>query len=268
MKVDRFIVFNMIDRVRLPFRKERQLYSDLFHILGFYPRNIELYKLALVHRSLGKKVGKGCPINNERLEFLGDAILDAAVADIVYNHFPTKREGFLTNARSKLVQRDMLNKLAQEMGIVQFLQRESQPATHNSYLGGNAFEALVGAMYLDRGYIACKRFVYRQVLSRLVNIDKVAYKEINFKSKLIEWAQKHKLELVFQQESESRDEQGNPIFTYSTVIEGMVCGTGSGFSKKESQQQASKQALNRLRSNVKFLDRVLALRMNRSKEQA
>ena len=108
---------NLIDRIKLPFRKEKELYSSLHAILGFYPHDISYYKLALMHKSVMRRNAKGRPVNNERLEFLGDAILDAIVGDIVYRHFPGKREGFLTNTRSKLVQRETLNRLAKEMGI-------------------------------------------------------------------------------------------------------------------------------------------------------
>ena len=114
-------VNDIIDSIKLPFRKEKELFSALYNILGFYPRNIDLYKQALLHKSLGRRNEKGRPINNERLEFLGDAILDAVVGDIVYRHFEGKREGFLTNTRSKLVSRSTLGKLAQEMGIDQLV---------------------------------------------------------------------------------------------------------------------------------------------------
>ena len=112
---------NFIDRIKLSFRKDKELYFSLYEILGFYPHNISYYKMALMHKSIMHRNSKGKPVNNERLEFLGDAVLDAVVGDIVYQHFPGKREGFLTNTRSKLVQRDTLNKLAQEMGINQLV---------------------------------------------------------------------------------------------------------------------------------------------------
>ena len=114
---------NLIDRMKLPFRKDKELYLSLRKIIGFYPHDISYYKLALMHKSMYKRNAKGKPVNNERLEFLGDAVLDATVGDIVYRHFPGKREGFLTNTRSKLVQRDTLNRLAQEMGINHSLKR-------------------------------------------------------------------------------------------------------------------------------------------------
>ena len=137
---------SIIDRIKLPFRKEKELFSSLREILGFYPRRIELYKLALMHKSIARRNAKGKPVNNERLEFLGDAVLDAVVGDIVYRHFEGKREGFLTNTRSKLVQRDTLNKLAQEMGINRLILSAGHSNSHNNYMGGNAFEALVGAI--------------------------------------------------------------------------------------------------------------------------
>ena len=159
---------NLIDRLKLPFRKEKELFSSLYAIMGFYPRHIEYYKLALMHKSVARRNAKGKPLNNERLEFLGDAILDAVVGDIVYRHFEGKREGFLTNTRSKLVQRDTLNRLAQEMGIDRLVLTSTRSCSHNSYMGGNAFEALVGAIYLDRGYDSCMRFMQRRILSQLI----------------------------------------------------------------------------------------------------
>lgn len=180
------MINNFIDKMKLPFRKEKELYSSLFNVIGFYPHDISLYKQALLHKSIAKRNEKGRPVNNERLEFLGDAILDAIVGDIVFRHFEGKREGFLTNTRSKIVQRETLNKLAQEIGISQLIMSNGHSSSHNSYMDGNAFEALVGAIYLDRGYEACMRFMKKRILSQLINLDKVAYKEVNFKSKLIE----------------------------------------------------------------------------------
>lgn len=238
---------------------------SLYEIIGFYPHNIELYKTALLHKSIARRNEKGKPVNNERLEFLGDAILDAVVGDIVFQHFPGKREGFLTNTRSKLVQRETLNKLAQEMGINQLILSNGRSSSHNSYMGGNAFEALVGAIYLDRGYNACMRFMKKRILAQMINIDKVAYKEVNFKSKLIEWSQKNRVNMDFKSLEEKKDKNGSPYFTYQVVLEGIEGCTGSGFSKKESQQQASKLTLERLRKEPQFIDEVFAAKANRTK---
>ena len=256
---------NIIDRIRLPFRKEKELYSSLYDIIGFYPHDISFYKLALMHKSVMRRNAKGKPVNNERLEFLGDAILDAVVGDIVYQHFPGKREGFLTNTRSKLVQRDTLNKLAQEMGINQLILSSGHTSSHNSYMGGNAFEALVGAIYLDQGYNACMRFMNKRILAQMINIDKVAYKEVNFKSKLIEWSQKNKVRLSYEQVLQEKDKNGNPIFEFKVVLEGVEGCSGRGFSKKESQQLASKLTLDKLKKKPQFIDEVFAAKANRTK---
>ena len=256
---------NLIDRIRLPFRKEKELFSAIYEMTGFYPRNIEYYRLALMHKSVSKRNAKGRPLNNERLEFLGDAILDAVVGDIVYRHFEGKREGFLTNTRSKLVQRETLNKLAQEMGLVQLIKSSGQSMSHNSYMGGNAFEALVGAIYLDRGYNACMKFMQKRILRQLINIDKVAYKEVNFKSKLLEWTQKNRVCMEFRQISQSKDEGGSPVFECVAVIEGIEGCKGKGYSKKESQQLASKDTLQRLRREPQFIDAIFAAKSERTK---
>lgn len=231
-----------IDQIRLPFRKEKELYLSIYHIIGILPHNLEYYKTALLHKSVARRNEKGRPINNERLEFLGDAILDAIVGDIVFQHFSGKREGFLTNTRSKIVQRDTLNRLAKDMGITRLILSNGRSASHNSYLGGNAFEALVGALYLDHGYNACKKFMQKQILGELINIDKVAYKEVNFKSKLLEWTQKHKVEIEFKPLNFGKDSDGNPTFSFQVILENIACGEGKGYSKKKvSRKQPKKQ---------------------------
>lgn len=256
---------NLIDRMKLPFRKDKELYLSLRQIIGFYPHDIGYYKLALMHKSMFKRNATGKPVNNERLEFLGDAILDATVGDIVYRHFPGKREGFLTNTRSKLVQRETLNRLAQEMGINQLILSNGRSSSHNSYMGGNAFEALVGAIYLDRGYDACMKFMRKRILTQMINIDKVAYKEVNFKSKLIEWSQKNRVRIDFRVLSQEKDKTGSPVFKYQVMLETVEGCTGTGFSKKESQQMASKLTLERLRKEPQFIDQVFAAKTDRTK---
>ena len=253
----------IIDRIKLPFRKEKELYLSLYNIIGVLPHNLSSYKTALLHKSVARRNDKGKPVNNERLEFLGDAILDAIVGDIVYEHFPGKREGFLTNTRSKIVQRETLNKLANDLGITRLILSSGHSQSHNSYLGGNAFEALVGALYLDHGYTACMKFMKKQILGELINIDKVAYKEVNFKSKLIEWTQKHKICLEFKPLSFGKDKEGSPTFSFQVVLEGIACGEGSGYSKKESQQEAAKVTLQYIRKNTKFADKIFKAKQKR-----
>lgn len=259
------MLINLIDRLRLPFRKDKSLYIDLQRIIGFYPHNIAYYKQALLHKSMFKRNEKGKPVNNERLEFLGDAILDAVVGHIVYRHFPGKREGFLTNTRSKLVSRETLGKLAEELGLMRLIMSSGRGQSHNSYIGGNAFEALVGAIYLDRGYDACMRFLEKRILARVINIDKVAYKEVNFKSKLLEWAQKNRVKIDFSMEPVTSDEKGSPMFKCKVLLEGVEGCEATGYSKKESQQSASRLTLNQLRKKPQFVEKVFAAKTDRTK---
>ena len=256
---------NIIDKIKLPFRKEKELYLSLYKMMGFYPRKIELYKQALLHRSAAQRTAKGKPVNNERLEFLGDAILDAAVGDIVFRHFPGKREGFLTNTRSKLVQRETLGRLAHEMGLDSLVRSNGKGTSHNSYMGGNAFEALVGAIYLDRGYDACMRFMKKRILAQMINIDKVAYTEVNFKSKLLEWSQKNRVKLEFHLDTQKKDDKGSPIFCHTVMLEGIEGCSGEGYSKKESQQKAAKLTLEQLKRKPQFLDSVFTAKSDRTK---
>ena len=256
---------DIIDHIRLPFRKEKELFSSLYDIMGFYPRQIDYYKQALLHKSVRRRNDKGKPLNNERLEFLGDAILDAAVGDIVYRHFQGKREGFLTTTRSKLVSRETLGKVANEMGLGNLLLSANHSTSHNSYVEGNALEALVGAIYLDRGYDACLDFFERRILGRYIDMDKVAFKEVNFKSKLLEWSQKNRVRLEFRMLKQKTDENGSPIFSFMVLLEGEEGEKGSGYSKKEAQQNASKDTLQRLKREPQFVDKIFAAKTERTK---
>ena len=237
--------------------------TELEERIGYVFKNPALLERALATPAV--RMIKPDAKDNQRLEFLGDAVLDAVVGDIVYQHFPGKREGFLTNTRSKLVQRDTLNKLAQEMGINQLILSNGHSSSHNSYMGGNAFEALVGAIYLDRGYDACMFFMKNRILAQMINIDKVAYKEVNFKSKLIEWSQKNRVQLEYVLIEQQKDDNGSPVFTYQVEIEGVKGGIGKGYSKKESQQLASKETLDNLRKKPQYIDEVFAAKANRTK---
>ena len=256
---------NIYDRMKLLFRKDKELYLSLYSIIGIYPHDISYYRVALMHKSALRRNENGRLVNNERLEFLGDAILDAIVGDIVYRHFPGKREGFLTNTRSKIVQRDTLNRLASEMGIIKLVTTNGKAnSSHNSYMGGNAFEALVGAIYLDQGYDACMKFMKKRILKQMINIDKVAYKEVNFKSKLLEWTQKNRVKIEFRLLSQKSD-KGSPVFEYQVLLEGVEGCSATGYSKKESQQKASKLTLEQLRRKPQFIDEVFAAKSNRTK---
>lgn len=249
---------NQIDKIRLLFHKERESYFCFYKILGFFPRNIQVYKQALLHKSTSLRSDKGRPLNNERLEFLGDAILDAIVGDIVFKHFEGRREGFLTNTRSKIVQRETLNKLAVEIGLDKLVKYSTRSSSHNSYMYGNAFEAFIGAIYLDQGYERCKQFMEEKIFKDLIDLDKMSRKEVNFKSKLIEWSQKNKMEVSFELIEQFLDEDYNPMFHTEIRIEGLSAGTGTGYSKKESQQNAAQMALKKIKSDETFKEEIQA----------
>jgi ribonuclease-3 len=227
-------------------------------MLGFYPRDIRIYEQALLHKSSSIKSDQGRLLNNERLEFLGDAILDAVVGDIVYQKFDGKREGFLTNTRSKIVSRESLNHVAEQIGLSKLIKFSTRHSAHNSYMGGNAFEALVGAIYLDRGYAYCKYFMEHRIIGQYIDLNRVSRKEVNFKSKLIEWSQKNKVELIFELISQAVDEFNSPTFETEVVIEGIRTCKGKGYSKKESQQEAAHGVLNKIKKDSAFVESIFA----------
>ena len=258
---------NLIDRMRLLFRKDKESYLCFYRMLGFYPHNIRYYEQALLHRSSSVKSDQGRLLNNERLEFLGDAILDAVVGDIVYQKFEGKREGFLTNTRSKIVSRESLNHVAEQIGLSKLIKFSIRHSSHNSYMGGNAFEALVGAIYLDRGYAYCKDFMEHRIIGPYINLNKVSRKEVNFKSKLIEWSQKNKVEIVFDLINQSLDEFNSPVFETEILIEGIHACKGKGYSKKESQQLAAHETLNRIKKDSAFVESIFAAKALRESPQ-
>ena len=257
---------NLFDRAKLFFSKDREFRSALYDIMGFCPHNIDLYRTAFAHKSQeyrSKKLGNK-PLNNERLEFLGDAVLETVVSHIVYRHFPNKREGFLTNTRSKIVSRESLGKLAKELHIDRLIQSQTHSRTHNSYLGGNSFEALMGAIYLDRGFRYAFRFVEQRIIGAVLDLESVASKEVNFKSKLLEWSQKNRIRLEFKDSATDTDNANGPSFLTTIVIEGLYAGEGKGYSKKESHQTAAKDALTKLRREPQFLDSVFRAKEKRT----
>ena len=257
---------NTIYKIRLLFRKDKESYLRFYQILGFYPRDIRIYEQALLHKSSSIKSDKGRLLNNERLEFLGDAVLDTVVADILYHRFEGKREGFLTNTRSKIVSRETLNRVAEEIGLLGLVKFNTRQSAHNNYMGGNAFEALIGAIYLDKGYEVCKQFIENRIIGKYIDVEKISRKEVNFKSKLIEWSQKNRMELSFELLKQGYDEFNSPIFESEVIIEGIHAGRGKGYSKKESQQVAAQESLNMIKKNSIFMEQILAVKAIREGE--
>ncbi|HHU41068.1 MAG TPA: ribonuclease III [Fermentimonas caenicola] len=222
--------------------------------MGFYPDRIDLYREAMTHRSSSVRSKKGKWVNNERLEFLGDAILDAIVADILYKKFENKKEGFLTSTRSRIVQRETLNKLAINLGLDKLIVSATRNLAHNTNIYGDALEALIGAIYLDQGYRVAKKFVFETMIKQHINIEKVLKSEVDFKSRLIEWGQKNRVDVIFEVTDSSYDSQNNPVFVSCVKVGNVEIGSGKGYSKKESHQKAAKMAIKKLRESNDLQD--------------
>ena len=242
MKADRFFK-KIIDKIRLLSRKDRESYLLLYSILGYVPGDIKLYEMAMTHSSTSGAKKLSC---NERLEFLGDAVLSSVTADYLYSNFSREREGFLTKSRSNLVCRESLNELAIQIGLDKYVHACGVANQHNNYIYGNALEALVGAIYIDKGYKQCRRFLLDRVFSRIADIESVVKADKNYKSRLIEWGQKLHIDVEFRIVTEELRKDG-VFFVSEVLVAGEIYGIGEGFSKRESQQKAARQALAKIR---------------------
>jgi len=240
------VVRKIVQQIKLFSSSRKEFYLFLKDILGFYPGNLKLYDLAFVHKSASMVDSRGNYVNNERLEYLGDAILGAIIADFLYNRFPQEDEGFLTKTRSKLVNRPFLTKLTYDMGLNVFIDSNTTKNIDNSHIYGDALEALIGAIYLDKDYQTAKYFVTKKILSQFVNLNEIEQNDTNFKSQLIEWSQKNKKEVVFQTTEETNEKNKQPRFVAIVEIENVEVGKGEGTSKKEAQQNAARKTLEKL----------------------
>jgi len=231
-----------INRFRIP-KEDKELYYKIKAIFGYSPRNIGLYKLALVHKSASIILSKGKKVNNERLEYLGDAVLDAIVADYLFDQFPNQKEGFLTKMRSKIVSRISLNQLALNIGLDKIIvsQNSIQPGQKNIY--GNTFEALIGAMFLDRGYQFTSDRIISKILEKYIDVDELQTIETDYKSRIIEWSQKNRCTLKFQNKEIPSENSSSPNFHATIYINDIAAGEGFGSSKKEAEQNAAMEAL-------------------------
>lgn len=228
------------------FRKDRPYYLQLIGILGFLPRNVTLYRIAFTHKSASFQLKDGTFVNNERLEYLGDALLGAIAAEHIYNEFDHMDEGFMTKLRARIVKRKHLNSTAIKMGIPVMISSLSHTANSSKHLYGNALEALIGAIYLDRGYRCVSRFFRHRMVGKHIDMVSLAKKDSDYKSRLIEWAQKKKHEVVFSSHEEYDSDSKIPSFASTVAIDQVDSGIGKGDSKKEAEQQAAKAALRQI----------------------
>ena len=224
---------------------ERNFKSSLKNILGFSPKNLSLYTQAFRHNSVAKEIKEGVKDSNERLEFLGDAVLSIVIADFLFKKFPYKDEGFLTKMRSKMVSRDHLNQLSMKMGLNKLLVQTKDPGLKFSSMHGDAFEALIGAIYLDKGFVHVQDFILNRILKFHVDVEKILITETDFKSKLIEWSQREKNDLQFKV-MEATGNGYDRQFVIAVMVNGEPVAQAQHFSKKKAEQLSAEAASTKL----------------------
>lgn len=242
------MIVNLLHRVKIQFSTDKEIYQSIKNIFGFYPGNIFLYQLALRHRSVAKKVADGTKMSNERLEYLGDAILGAVVADYLFKKFPLKDEGFLTDMRSKIVSRASLNKLSQKMGIDKLVLADNDGNKHFRSINGDAFEAMIGALFLDKGYNFSAKIIINRILGVHFDIDALQETKTNHKSTLLEYCQKNKLPLEYK----VINEVGNGYrkqFEIEVLVDGKSLATARDYSIKGAEKLGAEKAYLSLTEN-------------------
>lgn len=241
----------MLRLLRYHDKADKELAKNIFNLFGFYPRNIFLYQLAFTHKSMSKRVN-GIEVSNERLEYLGDAILSSIVAEYLFKKYPTKQEGFLTEMRSRIVSRSSLNKLSLKFGFEDLVSYAKSHDKHSKFrsLGGNAFEAFTGAIFLDRGY----KFTYKIIVDRIIKIhlyiDDIEKNEVNFKSRILEWSQKNKHQLEFKMVG-TKGEGFDRLYYTKLFIDEKEYAESCDFSIKGAEQLASEKAWHLLEEEEK-----------------
>ncbi|MCF8331390.1 MAG: ribonuclease III [Bacteroidales bacterium] len=226
--------------VKAHFSEDKDLYESIKNIFGFYPGNIFLYKLALTHKSVAEEIKEGVKDSNERLEFLGDAILGSVVADFLFKKYPFKDEGFLTETRSKIVSRIQLNQLSLKLGLDKLIASSSDKQSNARSILGDAFEAFVGAMHLDKGYEFTYRVLVDYIIKVHIDLEELLKKDINFKSKLIEWAQKERKEIdfkVIKELGQGTEKQ----YVVKIFIDGVAYEEGCDFSIKGAEKLSAEK---------------------------
>ncbi len=235
------------------FKRNGNFFMQLNKILGFKPKQIKFYNKAFTHRSMNIKDDSGNPFNYERLEFLGDAMLSSVIASHLYIEAPSGDEGYLTKMRSKIVSREHLNELGKELNLINLVKSKIPSGQFGDNIHGNLFEALVGAIFLDRGYKYCEKFIYKRVIIPYVDIEKLEGKVISYKSLLIEWCQKEKKTFSYN----VYDDTGNDDVRHFSVklsIDDKVVAKARATSKKKAEEKASKRAFFAFQSKIsKFI---------------
>jgi len=236
--------------VRSYSKEDESFYYELKQLLSFSPKKINYYKKAFTHKSLKAIDKKGNPVNYERLEFLGDAMLGSIIASYLYKKAPKGTEGYLTQMRSKIVSREHLNELGRGLNLLKFVKSAIADKNVGDNIYGNIFEALLGAIYLDRGYNYCKKFIYEKVIVPYVDIAKLEGKVASYKGLIIEWCQKQKKEYLFDIYEDSGNENIKH-FSVRLSIDGKFIAKGRATSKKKAEEQAAKRVFFTLQDQIK-----------------
>ena len=226
---------------------KQEFRSRLKRILGFSPGNLNLYEIAFIHRSASFTLPNGKKVNNERLEYLGDAVLDAILSDYLFEIFPDANEGFMTKIRSRIVNREVLNHLAVSMGINKILVSKINSVYPTRNLYGDALEALIGSIFLDKGFRKTKKLFIKKVFNEYLDLNAIVNTDTDYKSLVFEWVQKHKNNLIFTYNEEYDFNRKKTIFSTTLIIDKEEFGKGHGSSKKEAEQEAASQAWRRLK---------------------
>lgn len=221
---------------------EKRLKEAISNLFGYRPGNIAIYKLAFMHKSVAASMNNGFKHSNERLEYLGDAVLGSIVADFLFKKFPFKDEGFLTEMRSRIVSRSHLNQLSKKLGLDKLVQTSTENNVTASSILGDAFEAFVGAIYLDKGYRFTQTIIVNQIIQNHVDIDELLQTEINFKSKMIEWSQKEKKPVEFLVVEEVENGRNGKIYSVNLLLDGKIIGHGKDHTIKKAEQHAARMA--------------------------
>ncbi|GGD51180.1 ribonuclease III [Muriicola marianensis] len=230
-------------------KKDGDFFLSISKVLGFKPKDVSIYRRAFLHRSVNLKDKKGNPMNYERLEFLGDAMLGTIISRHLYNEVPGGDEGYLTKMRSKIVSRKHLNELGKDLDLIRFVETKIPKSHFGDNIHGNVFEALIGAIYLDRGYKYCEKFIRERVIEPYVDIEQLEGKVISYKSLLIEWCQKQKKEFKY----EVYEDDGKDLLKHFGVrlfINGKQVSKARATSKKKAEEKASKRAFFALQHKI------------------
>ncbi len=232
----------LLKLIKVNFSSHKNFYKIIYNLWGFYPSNISLYQLAFRHRSQSQYIHNGIKICNERLEYLGDAVLGLVIADYLFKRFPYKEEGFLTEMRAKIVCRNSLNKLSEAIGLHKYILADKDSNNNSKFLKGDVFEAVIGAIYLDKGYNFTKKIIINKIIHEYININELVNTENNYKSKLIEYAQKEKKQLEFVV-TNIIGSGINKKYIVDVIMEGVTIGSGQDFSIKGAEQNAAAEAM-------------------------